>query len=78
MVRSVDRLCEDVVRRECDDAWDSVRGRCVGRTTDPMPAVEGRRANLGLEDPADVDRGMLARDDARLLSGGSPERSILP
>lgn len=78
MVRSVDRLCEDVVRRECDDAWDSVRGRCVGRTADPMPAVEGRRANLGLEDPADVDRGMLARDDVRLLSGGSPERSILP
>lgn len=69
---------EDGALRETCDAEESVLGRWVDRTGGGNAVDEECRVMLGLEEPVEVESGMLALEDVLLLSVGSPERSKLP
>lgn len=45
---------------------------------DVAPTLDEPRVNFGLEEPAEVESGMLALEEALLLKVGSPWRSKLP
>ena len=57
---------------------ERVRGRWVGRTVGTAPALDASLVKLGLDEPVEVESGMLAREEVLLRTVGTPGRSKLP